>query len=401
MPNAPNWPTGYIPTAAEWNAQFAGKLDQTGNSQAAPMGGPLFLNGDPNPGTTQAATANYVDLVSIALGTEAVLRVQGDEQNWNNVGRNYLTNSLVQVATRGTGAVTSQGYTADGWFVGTGAGGGSISVTPTKVTIGALGAEVAQYVLQVVFTGGSAAGDCFYIGRPIENLLRCSGQTFYWQEIIKSTSGTSKIGFEIIQYPGTGSNSPSARVTGIGKQAIQLSNSWALYNFSVAVPSASGLTLGNNNDSFTEVRYWLSSGSTNNTRASGIGVQSDTVAFWGDQFEPTNADTPIMTALELKSPAQTQMECSRWLRKLTATQVAGYSNNTTITTASKLVCFSPMWQTPSTASISWGASVNVASQTVTNISADQAELQITATAAGPMGQTFNGGYLTCEPPITT
>jgi hypothetical protein len=47
----------------------------------------------------------------------------------------------------------------------------------------------------------------------------------------------------------------------------------------------SGKTLGSNNDSFTGLEFFYSSGATNNAIAGNIGVQSGTINIWGVQLE--------------------------------------------------------------------------------------------------------------------
>ena len=64
----------------------------------------------------------------------------------------------------------------------------------------------------------------------------------------------------------------------------------------MTVPSISGKTIGTSNDGFLQTTFWLSAGSTLNTRASSIGLQNNTFQIWGIQVENGSTATAFQTA---------------------------------------------------------------------------------------------------------
>ena len=84
---------------------------------------------------------------------------------------------------------------------------------------------------------------------------------------------------EVVQNFGTG-GSPSAEVTGSG-QSVTLTGSWAAFAVTFSVPSITGKTLGTNGDDYLALNFWTSAGSTFNTRAASLGIQTINVDLWG------------------------------------------------------------------------------------------------------------------------
>jgi hypothetical protein len=76
-------------------------------------------------------------------------------------------------------------------------------------------------------------------------------------------------------------------------QAVTISTTPTRYTLTFNIPSTSGKTLGINNDDFTQLCVWYSSGTNNATRAGSIGVQSGSVGIWGIQLEIGSAATPL------------------------------------------------------------------------------------------------------------
>jgi hypothetical protein len=359
------------------------------------MTGPLTLFADPTV-STQAATKNYVDLLSVTIGNEATSRTQGDLNTLasagENIGRDLLRNSLCSISQRGVGPFTAAGYFIDQWIIDCGSGG-SRSVAPVAVGIGTLGDEQATRVASYEFLGGTGAGDYECIVRRIPGVLRLSNKTIAWQIAAKSLNGNSKLGFEVTQHFGTG-GSPSATVTGIGAQAIQLSGAWTPYSAIVDVPSAAGKTLGANGDDYTEIRYWLSSGTTDAARASGIGVQSDTIGLWGDQVELGDQ----VTALEKLDPAFEFWLCNRFLTALPLLTLDAETSAPGQSVIQTIALPAPMRATPTVITITWATSVktNVATQQLANLSPTVVQAQLTSTAAGRCANNLQGALLGAE-----
>ena len=261
----------------------------------------------PGTGTTRAVTVAQIVATVVDL---------------NNVGRNYINNSLFNVAQRGMGPWVASGYTADRWIL-------VDNFDVVDVAIGALtdanrasiGDESAVFSLTNTFTGNSGANAASYVEQRIEQISRLSGKTVtasFWAD---ATAGT-KVGLNIAQVFGTG-GSPSTSVfaNAIGT-AIPLSGTWTRYSASFSVPSTAGKTFGTNGDDYTALRFNYSSGSAGNQVAGNIGVQSGTINIWGVQLEIG----PAATQLEKPDPQQDLADCQRFFQIMTAANsVVGYA----------------------------------------------------------------------------
>jgi hypothetical protein len=220
------------------------------------------------------------------------LQTASDIGALNDVGRNKIHNGLFRITTRGVGPFTGAGYTLDRWIASLTNDTISFSqVVLADADRAAILDEEAEAALQNVFTGNAAAASYNQITQRIEDLRRLSGKTVQVSFWAKASSGTPKLGVSIDQLFGSG-GSPSSPVFGNG-QAVTLSTSWTRYGLQFAVPSLSGRTLGTNNDNYTGLNFWFSSGSTLATRAGSVGVQSNTVQIWGVQLEVGSIVTPL------------------------------------------------------------------------------------------------------------
>lgn len=263
-------------------------------------GNPTAPTPAPGDNDTSIATTAFVTAASAVVTQAAV----------NNVGRNLLHNPLFNVAQRGVGPFTVNGaYTADRWALGFIGGSLSVNVYPmTDADRTAIGDEAARADLGANCVGTSGAGDQAYLQQSIESTRRLSGKTVTVSFWAVAATGTPKLGVNLYQIFGTG-GSPSGPVT-INGQAVTLSTTWARYVLTFVLPSASGKTLGTNGDDCTILRFWQSSGATNNTPAGGIGVQSFVFALWGVQLEIGS----VMTPLEKPDPQQDLAKCQRFFQ---------------------------------------------------------------------------------------
>jgi hypothetical protein len=127
---------------------------------------------------------------------------------------------------------------------------------------------------------------------------------------VAGTAGL-KLGINGYQNFGTG-GSPSAAVaflaTGL---SVTLATTWARYSIQLAIPSASGKTLGTNSDDCTVLQLWFSSGATNNAAGGNIGVQSGTIQLWGVQLE-IGSGPGYPTPLEKLEYADDLRHCQRF-----------------------------------------------------------------------------------------
>jgi hypothetical protein len=229
----------------------------------------------------------------------------------NNVGRNKLHNGLFRIAQRTNPPWTAAGYCLDRWLLNIGAAGDTASVTQNALTDAAraaIGDEDAQYGLGIVFTGGAGATNSISFTQRVDNLTRLSGKTIivsFWA----AATAALQLGVSANQNFGTG-GSPSAAVLGTG-QAVPVNTVWSRQSVAITLASVAGKTLGTNNDHFTAINLWLSSGA-NNAGYSGIGVQSGTVNIWGAQVEIAQPGQTQPSPVEKPDPRYDLDNCQRY-----------------------------------------------------------------------------------------
>jgi hypothetical protein len=171
--------------------------------------------------------------------------------------------------------------------------GGTVTASSQAFTLGA--APVAGYegtnFLRTVVAGQSAADHYALANQRIEGVRTFAGQTVTISFFAKAATGTPKIGVGVSQGFGTGGSPSAAADAGAG--AITISTSWARYSVTYAVPSISGKTLGTNPNNYLAIELWFSAGATFATRASSIGIQSNTFDIWGVQVEAGSVANPF------------------------------------------------------------------------------------------------------------
>jgi hypothetical protein len=307
-------PTTFLGAATK---QYVDAIKTVANAALARTGGSmtggLLLSADPSLGA-QAATKQYVDATA----------------NSNN-GRNWLDNSEFVISQRGTGPWSANNaYTLDRWVilnVHTNGSAGVAQNTLTDAQRAAIGDEEATVGLAYTFTGGTGAGDYDIIAQRIEGVQRLSNKIVTVSFWAAASSGTPKIGVSIDQWFGTG-GSPSAAVAGVG-QSINLTTTYTRYSFTFTLSSTNGKTFGTNGDSYHQLNFWFSCGTTNATRAGSIGVQSGSIGIWGVQLEIGTK----MTSLEKLNYQIMLARCQRLYQagvfKLYGYQGAGGAADTT------------------------------------------------------------------------
>ena len=227
-----------------------------------------------------------------------------------SAGKNKIINGDFYVNQRAFTTTTSTGaYGLDRWqYVYS---GGTVTYSAETFTLGT--APVAGYegkTFARVLTASQSTSAQFAIFRQqIESVRTFAGQTITVSFWAKAASGTPKVALELAQNFGTG-GSPSAEVTTYSGQ-VTLSTSWARYSITVAVPSISGKTIGTNNDDKLIVHLFTSAGSNFDARTGSIGIQNNTIDFWGVQAEKGSVATPFQTASGGSPQAELAM-CQRY-----------------------------------------------------------------------------------------
>jgi hypothetical protein len=251
----------------------------------------------PNYGWSVPTSSDLVKNGATAIET---LGDSVDASLWNvgygQAGKNKIIN--------GDFFVNQRSFTSNAVFRGVGYdlwanefSGGSCTQTAQTFTPGTApvaGYEFANY-LQIVTAGQSAAGDYGMLTQRIENVRTFAAQTVTMSFWAKAATGTPKISFEFQQNFGSG-GSPSAQVNTYAGQAT-LSTSWVRYTITATCPSISGKTIGTTaKTSFLGINFWLSAGSTFNSRSGSIGIQNATFDIAGVQLEAGSTATAFQTA---------------------------------------------------------------------------------------------------------
>lgn len=264
----------------------------------APLASPTFTGTPAAP--TAAAGTNTTQLASTAF----VIANGGG----GNVGRNLFHNGEFTVNQRGTSATTNGAYSLDRWILEL---SGS-TCTVSAVALGdtdrtAIGDEAAVQGLNSTFAGTAGAGDFALVAQRLEGVQRYGGKSITVSFWALATLGPPSIGVGAIQNFGSG-GSPSTAVT-VTATKITTTLSWAKYTATLTLPTTIGKTIGTTaGTDYTEIRLWLTSGSTNNTIAGGVGVQTGIVKLWGIQAEIGT----VATAFEkIGYPAQL-LQCQRF-----------------------------------------------------------------------------------------
>jgi hypothetical protein len=210
-------------------------------------------------------------------------------------GKNKIINGDFNINQRAFSSTTSSGaYGLDRWqYVYS---GGTVTYSAQAFTLGA--APVAGYegtnFARVLTASQSTSAQFALFRQMIESVKTFAGQTVTVSFWAKAASGTPKVAIELVQNFGSG-GSPSADALVYAGQ-VTLSTSWARYSVTATVPSISGKTLGTNNNDVFIVHLFTSAGSNFDARTGSIGIQNNTIDFWGVQVEAGSVATAFQTA---------------------------------------------------------------------------------------------------------
>jgi hypothetical protein len=213
-------------------------------------------------------------------------------------GRNKIINGDFRYNQRAfTSTTTNATYGFDRFRLTT--ADGTTTYSAQTFTLGA--APVAGYeatnFARLVSTGQTLSTARSVLSQFIESVKTFAGQTVVVSFWAKAASGTPSVAVNVQQYFGSG-GSPSANTeTAAGKSAI--TTSWARYEFTAAVPSISGKTIGTDNQDNLNIQLYTSAGSSFNGPSTSLGIQSATIDLWGIQIEAASTGStasPFQTA---------------------------------------------------------------------------------------------------------
>lgn len=207
--------------------------------------------------------------------------------------RNSIINGDFRINQRAFTSITaSDTYGFDRWAFQ--ASGGTSTMTPQTFTVGspaATGYESANFC-RLATSGQTLTGHYSILYQKIEDVRTFANSTVTISFWAKAASGGPKIAVEFGQVFGTG-GSPSASVNTYAGQT-PIGTSWGRYSITATVPSISGKTIGTTaNTSCLGINFWVSAGSTFNSRTGSIGLQNNTFDIWGVQIERGSVATPF------------------------------------------------------------------------------------------------------------
>jgi len=244
---------------------------------------------------TKQAVVSGVDDTELGYlnGVTSALQTQLNQKPEVVAGKNKIINGDFFVNQRAfTSTTTSNTYGFDRWFIGF--SGGTVTYSAQTFTLGT--APVAGYegtnFARVVTASQSAAGNFTYLQQRMENVRTFANQTVTVSFWAKASTGTPSVGVVLEQQFGTGGS--GTVVTSGGTTAI--TTSWARYSKTISVPSVAGKTIGTGTVALN-LGLMTSVGTT--ISAAGypaVGLQNETIDFWGVQVEAGNVATPFTTA---------------------------------------------------------------------------------------------------------
>lgn len=346
---------------------------------------------------TSAITSPQEGQVSYLKDTDATEYYNGS--SWTSLGgltstffagKNKIVNADFFINQRSfTSNTTTGAYNFDRWLQQN--SGGTFTVTPQTFTPGTapvVGYEAANFVRGVTATQ-SAAGDYAIISQRIEDVRTMAGTTATISFWAKANTGTPKIGIELSQNFGAGGSPSSAVSTPVG--SITLTTSWVRYSASVSIPSISGKTIGTTaNSSYLELNLWTSSGATNATRASSIGIQNFTADIWGVQLEAGSSATSFVLAGGGSEQPELALSQRYYFRTQTGTSYGVFGVTVaggTTTTYANVIMKQTMRTTPASVDYSglkWQAinnSANISAASISDATPENVLLVCTTTGA--------------------
>ena len=311
--------------------------------------------------------------------------------------RNKIINGDFGINQRGfTSTTTSAAYGFDRWTNFT---NGGLTYSAQTFTAGTtLNNNVPKNYASLATSGQSSSSALSVLAQRIEDVRNCAGQQVTVSFWAKAASGTPKVAIEFLQNFGVGG---SAEVEFLAGQ-VTLSTSWARYSITAVAPSINGKTIGTENTHSLGLLLWTSAGSTYNTRSGSIGIQNNTIDFWGVQLEQNLQPTPFE-----QRPIGVELQlCQRYYFRKKASTTAPYAVfghaqfGGTSTTARAFVP-APVPMRTLINAIDYGGTLNmnqhyVANYTATSITSNvnsgthetQPEIGMTLSAAGPAAGTF-------------
>jgi hypothetical protein len=223
-------------------------------------------------------------------------------------GKNVLINGNPDIWQRATSQTTSGYESDDRWF------NGHVGYTKThsQQTFSLGQTDVPdnpEFYSRTVVTSVAGASNFALKKQKIKSVLTLSGgkaTLSFWAK----ADAAKDIAVEFVQDFGAG-GSPSSTVDTIGVTTFSLTTAWAKYSVTVDIDSISGKTLGTDDKDNLELNFWLSSGSTFNSRTNSLIQQSGTFDIAQVKLEKGS----FATEYEKQTAEEVLQECLPYFEK--------------------------------------------------------------------------------------
>lgn len=260
----------------------------------------------PNPANTPVSEQQLATFGDQRYYTQTLANSFFDDEN-------RIINGDFGIWQRGTSfnaGAFSAAYAADRWVHST--SGGTSSLARQAFGVGdTLGGTVPQFFARYVTSGQSSSADYSIHAHNIESARSFAGETITILGWARRSAGAGNLAVELTRFYGSG-GSPSATDSGIGVTPIVLTGSWAPFAVTVNVPTMAGKVLGTNGNDVLNINFWLSGGSTFDSRNGSLGLQTITVDFWGIHVRRGVVPASAAALYRPRHPAVELMLCQRY-----------------------------------------------------------------------------------------
>jgi hypothetical protein len=202
--------------------------------------------------------------------------------------RNAIINGNFDIWQRGT-SFNTLAYGADrwlNWMIGS-----SCTMTRQNFTLGQTDVpNEPTHFCRMAVTSSAGASNNVSLMQLIEGVRRFAGQTMTVSFYAKADAA-KPIAVSLLQFFGTGGSPSSSVATYVTKTT--LSTSWQKVTATVAVPSITGKTIGDNGDDRLTVAIIFDAGSALNADTNSLGQQSGTFDIAQVQVEQGSVATPF------------------------------------------------------------------------------------------------------------
>ena len=249
--------------------------------------------------------------INSALGSSALLPA--------GLGfRNVLINGGFNINQRAFTSTTADNtFGFDRWFCFMSGATTTYSTQAFAVGNAISGQEPTNHARVVSTISG--VGDYSILAQKIEDVRTCAGQRVTVSFWAKAASGTPSIAVELVQSFGSGGSAEVNGSNGGVTAKVAITTSWARYSITGVIPSISGKTVGTS--SWLGCLLWTSAGSNYNVRTGSIGIQNNTIDFWGVQLEQNYQPTPFE-----QRPIGVELAlCQRYYYRYTGITSGGYA----------------------------------------------------------------------------